>query len=66
MAAILRSAPLTSIKGVEINRFNGPHPAGNVGIQIHLLDPINKGEEVWVVQPQDVVAIGRLFKTGSL
>ena len=55
---------LTGIKGVEINRFKGPHPAGNVGIQIHKLDPINKGEVVWVVKPQDVVAIGRLFKTG--
>ncbi|MCK5136229.1 MAG: Na(+)-translocating NADH-quinone reductase subunit A [Bacteroidales bacterium] len=56
---------LSSIKGVEINRFKGPHPAGNVGIQIHNLDPINKGEVVWTVQPQDVLAIGRLFKTGQ-
>jgi len=55
---------LSDIKGVEINRFKGPHPAGNVGIQISRLDPINKGDVVWVVQPQDVVAIGRLFKTG--
>ncbi|MCK5067585.1 MAG: Na(+)-translocating NADH-quinone reductase subunit A [Bacteroidales bacterium] len=55
---------LNNIKGVEINRFKGPHPAGNVGIQIHKLDPINKGEVVWVVQPQDVLAIGRLFRTG--
>ena len=55
---------LSDIKGVEINRFKGPHPAGNVGIQISKLDPINKGDVVWVVQPQDVVAIGRLFKTG--
>jgi len=56
---------LNNIKGVEINRFKGPHPAGNVGIQIHKLDPINKGDVVWVVQPQDVVAIGRLFRTGK-
>ncbi len=56
---------LATIEGVEINRFKGPHPTGNVGIQIHKLDPINKGEIVWVVQPQDVVAIGRLFKTGQ-
>jgi len=56
---------LSSIEGVEINRFKGPHPAGNVGVQIHHLDPINKGELVWVVQPQDVVTIGRLFKTGK-
>jgi Na+-transporting NADH:ubiquinone oxidoreductase subunit A len=56
---------LNDIKGVEINRFKGPHPAGNVGIQIHKLDPINKGDVVWVVQAQDVVAIGRLFRTGK-
>jgi Na+-transporting NADH:ubiquinone oxidoreductase subunit A len=56
---------LSTIKGVEINHFRGPHPAGNVGIQIHKLDPINKGEVVWVVQPQDVITIGRLFKNGK-
>jgi Na+-transporting NADH:ubiquinone oxidoreductase subunit A len=56
---------LSNIKSVEINRFKGPHPAGNVGIQIYNLDPINKGEVVWVVQPQDVVAIGRLFRNGK-
>jgi Na+-transporting NADH:ubiquinone oxidoreductase subunit A len=56
---------LNDIKGVEINRFKGPHPTGNVGIQIHKLDPINKGDVVWVVQPQDVVAIGRLFRKGK-
>jgi Na+-transporting NADH:ubiquinone oxidoreductase subunit A len=56
---------LESIQGVEINRFSGPHPAGNVGIQIHKLDPINKGDIVWTLKPQDVVAIGRLFKTGK-
>ena len=56
---------LASTQGVEINRFKGPHPAGIVGIQIHKLDPINKGDVVWTVQPQDVVAIGRLFKTGK-
>lgn len=56
---------LSTIKGAELNHFKGPHPAGNVGIQIHKLDPINKGEVVWVVQPQDVITIGRLFKTGK-
>jgi Na+-transporting NADH:ubiquinone oxidoreductase subunit A len=56
---------LSEIKGVEINRFKGPHPAGNVGIQISRLDPINKGDVIWVVQPQDVLTIGRLFKTGK-
>ena len=51
-------------KGVQINKIYGPHPAGNVGIQIHHIDPINKGEVVWVVNPQDVMIIGRLFTQG--
>ena len=52
-------------KGVEINYIAGPHPAGNVGVQIHHLDPINKGEVVWYLQPQDVLIIGRLFNYGK-
>ena len=55
---------LKSTAGVEISRFSGPHPAGNVGIQIHHLDPVNKGEIVWFVNLQDVIAIGRLFEEG--
>lgn len=53
---------LLDTKGVQVNFINGPHPAGNVGVQIHHLDPINKGDVVWYLYPQDVVAIGRLFK----
>ena len=53
-------------KNVEINKFSGKHPAGNVGIQIHHLDPINKGDVVWFVNPQDVIIIGRLFLEGVL
>jgi Na+-transporting NADH:ubiquinone oxidoreductase subunit A len=52
------------LKNVEINYFNGPHPAGNVGIQIHHLNPINKGEIVWTLNIQDVAIIGRLFNEG--
>lgn len=51
--------------GVQINQFSGPHPSGNVGIQIHHVDPVNKGELVWYVQPQDLVVIGRLFDMGK-
>lgn len=51
----------TEIKGVTQNYFIGPHPAGNVGVQIHHVDPINKGDVVWVVNPQAVAIIGRLF-----
>lgn len=53
----------TKITGVEQNYFNGPHPAGNVGVQIHHIDPINKCDVVWVVNPQDVAIIGRLFSS---
>lgn len=55
----------TDAKNVEKHYFKGPHPAGNVGIQIHKIAPINKGEKVWTVKPQDVVMIGRLFQTGQ-
>ena len=47
------------------NIFSGPHPAGNVGIHIHHLDPISQGESVWVLKPEDVCIIGNLFKTGE-
>jgi len=49
---------------VEISHVSGPHPAGNVGVHVHHLDPINKGEIVWFVNLQDVITIGRLFEEG--
>ncbi|MCU0471922.1 MAG: Na(+)-translocating NADH-quinone reductase subunit A [Bacteroidales bacterium] len=55
---------LSSTDGVDFSYFSGPHPAGNVGVHIHHLDPINKGEVVWYVNLQDVIAIGRLFREG--
>ncbi len=58
------SQVFTNADNVQINSFTGPHPAGNVGIQIHHIDPINKGETVWYISPQDVITIGRLFLNG--
>lgn len=55
---------IPKIKGVATHTFSGPHPAGNVGIQIHHLSPINKGEIVWTITPQHIVALGRLFLKG--
>jgi len=52
-------------KGVELNKFSGPHPAGNVGVQIHHLDPISKGDIVWTISPQGVIEIGKLFLEGK-
>jgi Na+-transporting NADH:ubiquinone oxidoreductase subunit A len=51
-------------KGVEVNTFIGPHPAGNVGVQIYHISPLNKGEKVWTIDPQHIVSLGRLFLTG--
>ena len=59
------SSVLTGAQGVQVNQISGPHPAGNVGVQIHHLDPINKGETVWTLTPQSVVLIGRYFNTGK-
>lgn len=55
-----------NLSGVEIHKVSGPHPSGNVGTQIAMIDPINKGEVVWVVTPQDLVVIGELLLTGKL
>lgn len=55
----------TKLKNVEVNYFSGPHPAGNVGVQIHHLNPINKGETVWIVNAMDLVIIGRIFTSGK-
>ncbi|WP_296638441.1 Na(+)-translocating NADH-quinone reductase subunit A [Polaribacter sp.] len=55
-----------NLSGLEIHKVSGPHPSGNVGTQIAAIDPINKGEVVWVVTPQDLVVIGELLLTGKL
>lgn len=57
---------LEAVQGVEKHHFAGPHPAGNVGVQIHHIDPINKGEKVWTVGVQNVAIIGRLVLNGKL
>jgi Na+-transporting NADH:ubiquinone oxidoreductase subunit A len=51
-------------KKVQINKFSGPHPSGNVGVQIHHIDPINKGDVVWTINPFGVIQIGKLFLEG--
>ncbi len=60
------AAEAPAIKGVELHAFKGKHPAGNVGVQIHHIDPVNKGEKVWTVNYADVAIIGRLFLTGKV
>ncbi len=53
-----------AVPSSNVHYFRGPHPAGNVGIQIHHIDPILPGEKVWVINTQDVVILGRLFREG--
>jgi Na+-transporting NADH:ubiquinone oxidoreductase subunit A len=58
------ASKLNKITNAEITLFTGKHPAGNVGIQIHHLDPLSKGDIVWTVDAQHVAALGRFFTTG--
>ena len=54
-------------KDVEVTVFDGKCPAGNVGVQVNHLDPVNKGEVVWTIgDPTVVLFIGRLFNTGKV
>ena len=55
----------SELEDFNVNFFNGPHPSGNVGVQIHHIDPINSGDIVWVLNPEDVAIIGEFFKTGE-
>lgn len=59
------NSPLAGLNGVILHKVSGPHPSGNVGTQINKIDPINKGEVVWTVSPQDLVIIGELLLTGK-
>jgi Na+-transporting NADH:ubiquinone oxidoreductase subunit A len=51
---------------VEPVLFSGPHPAGNPGTHIHLLDPVGKEKQAWYIDAQDTAAIGALFTTGRI
>ncbi len=55
----------SKISGVEIHEFSGPHPAGNVGVQIHHIDRIQAGEKVWYVSPRHVAQIGKFLSSGE-
>ncbi len=61
-----KSTALTQAKGVVVNFFDGPHPAGNVGVQINNIAPVNKGEVVWTLGAEEVIFIGRLFNNGKV
>lgn len=61
-----KSPALTNAKNVTVTAFDGPNPAGNVGVQINHISPINKGETVWTLRAEEVIFIGRLFNTGRV
>ena len=53
------------IKGVNLIQVKGPHPAGNISVQIQKHQPLNMGEKIWEVRPEDVANIGMLFYSGE-
>ena len=57
---------LHKAKDVDVNIFDGRCPTGNVGVQVNHIDPVNKGEVVWTVDPTAVIFFGRLFLTGQV
>ena len=57
--------PFHRVENVIQHTFQGKHPAGNVGVQIHHISPIRKGETVWTVSLVMLAAIGKLFNTGK-
>ncbi len=58
--------PGAAVDGVQVESFDGPHPAGLVGTHIHFLDPVGPTKTVWYIGYQDVCAIGSLLQSGSL
>ena len=60
------SLPGESLAKVQVESFNGPHPAGLAGTHIHFLDPVSASKSVWAIGYQDVIAVGKLFTSGRL
>mgnify|MGYP006172367177 CR=1 FL=1 len=56
----------SEIQNARINSIEGPHPSGNVGVQIHHLSPIKPEQIIWTINAQDVIMIGKLFRCGEL
>jgi len=57
--------PVSPCKNLETIRFAGPHPAGLVGTHIHFIAPVSARRQVWHIGYQDVIAIGRFFRSGK-
>ena len=59
------SKVFSQLKNINLHKISGPHPSGNVGIQIHHIKPINKGDIVWTTTPFGLAQIGKLFIEGK-
>ena len=59
------NSPFSGLKNIQLHNVSGPHPVGNVSTQISQIDPLNKGEVVWVIKPHDLLVIGELLLTGN-
>lgn len=66
ISAKQKAAALVQAKSVTVTAFDGPHPAGNVGVQINHISPIVKGEVVWTIGAEAVIFIGRVMNTGCV
>ena len=63
---VVSSTPFHKLENAELHVVSGPHPAGNVGVQISHISPIQKGEKVWTLSLLHLAAIGHLVNTGKL
>jgi len=59
------NSPFLGLDNISLHKISGPHPIGNVSTQIAKIDPINKGEVVWTIKPENLVIIGELLLTGK-
>jgi Na+-transporting NADH:ubiquinone oxidoreductase subunit A len=64
-SVVVTSRKAMELQNAEVQTISGPHPAGNVGIQIHHSKPIKPSEIVWTVNTQHVITLGKLFLNGS-
>jgi len=60
------STLISSLKNIELHSISGPHPSGNIGIQIHHINPIKPNDTIWTVDAQHVIILGKFFLTGKL
>ena len=55
---------LSTLNNVDVYKIKGAHPSGNESFQINRIDPLNSGEIIWVIKPEDIANIGSFFMTG--